>query len=760
MTRIKWQTPWQLEYAEKDGTAVSIPAQVPGNALADIVRAGLMPDPFFGANSLEFRKFDYIDFKYTSSFTTPDFAPGETVEIVFGGVDTVADYYLDGELIATSSNMFIEQRLDITGLTEPGKTHKLDVVLNSAVNYARDFIVPAHARAQDYNYETLYLRKARHSFGWDIFPRLVGAGLWRDVTIEVKPATDWQDIYLRTIYIIPEGALFYLNWSFRTDSVELDDFDAELVMQCKDQTFTHKFKPRFVCGKTYLFLPDPQLWWPVGSGEQNLYDCALTLYKAGETAAIKKFHTAARTIRLDYQEKAAGAPADKFDFIVNDQKIYIRGVNHVPVDALNGENADRRFKALEEALKLNCNMVRIWGGGVYEDNDFYDWCDRHGMMVWQDFMFACECPPNDPWYLDVVAEEAEMICKKLRNHPSLAIFCGDNECDVTHRGSSPYVQPSANKVTRQVLPDAVVEHAPEVAYIASSPYLSDAVWSSNGKFMPPELHPWGDRYDWKSSYYHDSFKCAFISEVGYPGLDNLESLKKFLPTEALSVEAMKQNTLPWHVHASAPFADEHPSFSFRVPLLIKHVERSFREMPSDFVGVIEASQITHAEAMKTFVEKFRVQRGRCGGLMLWNLLDGWPQCTEALVDYYFERKSGFYYVQRAQQGLCMILPEPTSWRATPVMVNDTAESASGSWQVIDLEDDKVLASGKYSVGANSSAELMWYDHPPKSMQIVMLKWDNNGKTSYNHALLGNAPYNYEVYCKCMGKFARIAGVKC
>lgn len=755
MTEIPFQGFWQLAF-EQPGTGekISIPARVPGNALADIVRAGLMPDPFYGSNSLDFRKFDYIDFKYSSTFTAPEIELGDRLALVFEGVDTVAEYYLDGQLIGQSCNMFVEQVLDLTDLIRPGQTYKLETVLRSPVNYARQFTVSAHARAQDYNYETLYLRKARHSFGWDIFPRLVGAGLWRKVYFKVEKPTRWSDVYLRTIRIVPEGALFYLNWSFQTDSVELDDFTAELVMSCKEQTFTHKFKPRFICGKTYFFLPDPQLWWPAGSGEANLYDCVLTLYKDGKTAAVKKFHTAARTITLDYREKAQGAPDDKFDFMVNGQKIYIRGVNHVPVDALHGENAHRRFKALEAALDLNCNMVRIWGGGVYENDDFYDWCDRNGMMVWQDFMFACECPPNDQWYLEAVADEAARICKKLRNHPSLALFCGDNECDVIHRGSSPYVKTSANKVTRHVLPDAVTEHAPETAYIPSSPYISDEVWGAGGKYLPPELHPWGDRFDWKSYHYHDSFKCVFVSEVGYPGLAGLGSLKKFIPADELNNESILQNSLSWHVHASAPFADEHPSFSFRMPLLLKHVQRSFGSLPDNFARTVEASQIIHAEAMKSFVEKFRVQRGRCGGLMLWNLLDGWPECTEALIDYYFERKKAYHYVKQAQQELCMILPEPASWRAAPVMVNDRSSSASGSWEVMDLEDDKVLCSGKYSVGGNSSAALMWYDHPPKAMQMVMLKWDDGNKTYYNHALIGNAPYDYELYCRCMEKFVK------
>ena len=421
---------------------------------------------------------------------------------------------------------------------------------------------------------------------------------------------------------------------------------------------------------------------------------------------------------------------------------------------LHGENADRRFQALEAALELHCTLVRIWGGGVYEDDDFFDWCDRHGMLVWQDFMFACECPPHDEWYLREVAAEAESILKKLRNHPSLALLCGDNECDVTHRGSSPYLAPSHNRVTRQVLPEAVGEHAPEIAYLASSPYLSDAVWRAPEKFQPPELHPWGDRYDWKSAYYRDAFRCAFISEVGYPGMNALSSLRRYLPEEELNVAAVRDNARCWHVHATAPFGAEHPSFSFRVPLLLKLAERSFGGVPKDLEELAAKSQIVHAEAMKTFVEMFRIRRGSKGGLMLWNLLDGWPQSSEALIDYYWVRKKAFDYVKRAQQPLCLILPEPVSWRAVPVMVNDRSEAAAGAWRVRDLADGAVLIEGHYAVGAGQSAELMWFDHRPKAMQVLLLEWDDGSGTYYNHVLLGNAPYDYAEYCRCMEKFAR------
>ena len=754
MNRFLLTNAWRLAYTPRGGQGVDIPARVPGNVLADIVRAGLADDPFYADNSLAFRKFEYLDFAYTITFVTPDFADGERVELVFGGVDTVAEYFLDGQVIGESRNMFVEQRFDITAYTAPGKTHTLKVLLKSPVNYARRFRVPAHARAQDYNYEALYLRKARHSFGWDILPRLPGAGLWRPVWLEVKPATDWDEIYLRTVRIMPEGALFYLNWSIRTDEAELDGFAAELVLTSGGQRFTHTFTPRFVCGKTYFFLPNPQLWWPAGSGDAALYDAELTLFLRGRRAAVRKFHTAARTIELDYREKAQGAEQDRFDFIINGRKIYICGINHVPVDALHGENADRRFRALEAALELHCNMVRIWGGGVYEDDDFYDWCDRHGMLVWQDFMFACECPPHDEWYLREVAAEAESILKKLRNHPSLALLCGDNECDVTHRSSSPYLAPSHNRVTRQVLPEAVGEHAPEVAYLASSPYLSDAVWRAPEKFQPPELHPWGDRYDWKSAYYRDAFRCAFISEVGYPGMNALSSLRRYLPEEELNVAAVRDNARCWHVHATAPFGAEHPSFSFRVPLLLKLAERSFGGVPKDLEELAAKSQIVHAEAMKTFVEMFRIRRGSKGGLMLWNLLDGWPQSSEALIDYYWVRKKAFDYVKRAQQPLCLILPEPVSWRAVPVMVNDRSEAAAGAWRVRDLADGAVLIEGHYAVGAGQSAELMWFDHRPKAMQVLLLEWDDGSGTYYNHVLLGNAPYDYAEYCRCMEKFAR------
>ncbi|MBO4491326.1 MAG: hypothetical protein J5944_08215 [Lentisphaeria bacterium] len=754
MKVIPWTSPWRLKYTPQDGQPVEIPARVPGNVLADIVRAGKAEDPFNGENALAFRPFEYLDFEYTSTFATPDFADGERVELVFGGVDTIAEYILDGERIAQSRNMFVEQRLDITAYTAPGRTHTLKVLLQSPVNYARRFRVPAHARAQDYNYEALYLRKARHSFGWDILPRLPGAGLWRPVRIEINSPTDWEELYLRTIQILPEGALFYLNWSLRTDEAELDDFSAELVLTCGEQRFTHRFTPRFVCGKTYFFLPDPKLWWPAGSGDAPLYEAELTLFLRGRCAAVRKFHTAVRTITLDYREKAQGAAEDRFDFIVNGRKIYIRGINHVPVNALHGENADRRFEALEAARELHCNMVRIWGGGVYEDDDFYDWCDRHGMMVWQDFMFACECPPHDDWFLHEVAEEAASILKKLRNHPSLALLCGDNECDVIHRSSSPYLPPSHNAVTRRILPEAVGEYAPETAYIPSSPFLSDEVWRASGRFLPPELHPWGDRYDWKSDYYHDSFRCAFISEVGYPGMNPLSSLKRYLPESALSVSAVRDNVSAWHVHATAPFNAEHPSFSFRVPLLLKLAERSFGGTPETFGELIEKSQIVHAEAMKTFVEMFRIHRGSKGGLMLWNLLDGWPQCSEALIDFYMERKKAFDYVKRAQQELCLILPEPVSWRAVPVMVNDRGDAAAGSWRVLDLASGEVLAEGGYSVPSGGSCELKWFDHRPKSMQILLLEWDDGRETYYNHALLGTAPYDFDAYRRCMENFTR------
>ena len=740
-------TDWSVSCETEDG-CITLPAQIPGNVLGDLVRGGIMQDPYFGENSLAFHEFEYKDFAYETSFSSPDFVHGERVVLLFRGVDTIAEYFLDGSPIGASRNMFIEHRFDITERTAPGRRHTLKVILRSAVNYARQFEVPAYARAQDYNYESLYLRKARHSFGWDIMPRLVGAGLWREVGIEVHAPTEWTGIYLRTIRLLPEGALFYLNWQFRTDEKRLDDFSAVLEMRCGRQLFRHAFTPRFVSGRTYFILPEPQLWWPAGSGPQNLYDARLTLFCRGELLAEKTLVTAARTIRLDYREKARGASEDRFDFIVNGQKIFIRGINHVPADALHGEHPERRIRALESALELNCNMVRIWGGGVYEDNDFYDWCDRHGMMVWQDFMFACECPPHDEWYLNEVAVEAEAIVKQLRNHPSLALFCGDNECDITQLRNSPELAPSFNVITRRVLPEAVGLHAPECAYIASSPFVSDEVWASRGCFAPPELHPWGDRYDWKSACYHDAFRCAFVSEIGYPGLNNPKSLKRYLPESALCTKAVRENDAPWHLHASAPFNAEHPSFSFRTPLLWKIVNRTFGDASDDFETFIRQSQIAHAEAMKSFVEAFRVKRERCGGLMLWNLLDGWPMVSEALMDYYFSRKPAFDYVKRAQQPLCMILPEPTSWRATPTMVNDRPEAASGNWRVLDAETDELLASGTYSVAPNSVCELAWFDHRPNAMQVLILEWDDGKTICRNHALLGNAPYDFARYGKC------------
>ncbi len=748
-----WETPWQLEFiSPTTGSPVIIPAQVPGNVLGDLERSGLIPDPYYAMNSLQCRQFEYIDFIYTSSFVTPDFVPGEKVELFFGGVDTVAEYYLDDQLLGKSCNMFIEQRLDISNLTHPGTRHKLKIILKSPINYARQFQLPAYLRAQDFNYESLYLRKARHSFGWDIFPRLVAGGLWREAGLEITPATSWQDVYLRTIRITPNGALLFLNWSFSTPEMDLDQFSAQLVLRCGHQEFIHNFKPRFICGATYMQIPDPQLWYPLGSGQQPLYSAELTLYKQQESVSVKNFTTAIRTVQVDYQEKARGDAEDRFDFIINGQKIYIKGINHVPVNALHGEKRHRRFQALAALPELNCNMIRIWGGGVYEDDDFYDWCDAHGVMVWQDFMFSCECPPQDDFYCQQVAEEAASIIKKLRHHPSLVIMCGDNECDVTSRSHSPKVKPSFNRITRQILPDAVASHAPEIPYLPSSPYISDAVWQSGGKFLPPEQHPWGDRYDWKSQYYANSFRCAMVSEVGYPALNDLQSLKKYLSPEVINTRDMALPHDQWLLHGSAPFADKHPSFAFRIPLLLKLVERAFGSIPEDFQTVIRESQIVQAEAMKSFVEAMRIQRNRCGGLLLWNLLDGWPQCSDALLDYYFVKQTAFDYVKCAQQDLCMILPEPSSWYAAPVMVNDRMTPAAGNWEIRDLHKNTVLAAGTYKIAAGSCCELKNFDHRPQGMQMLLLSWDDGQEHFCNHALLGHAPYDFDFYEEGIKKF--------
>ena len=430
MKKIELDSFWTLTFIPPGRTdPVTIPARVPGNAYGDLVRAGLLPDLCFGTNSAGTRPWESVDWEYRTTFEKPSAEPGETLMLVFEGIDTIASIRLNGRKIGTSGNMFIARsfELDPADLKDTG--NELSVSIQSSAGYARRFPVPPSCFALPNAYEGLFLRRPMHTWGWDIAPRLVGAGLWRGVHLEILPPERWTDFHLATTYCDPEKANISLNYNFTSDRKTLDGYSARLALRCGESVFVRVFSLPFTGGNVSFTLEKPLLWHPAGSGAANLYAVSLELIRDGIVRDTAEWKTGIRTIRLERSDLTDENGNGNFVFIVNGRRTFIKGSNWVPSTPLHGEERERVSASLKLFSELGCNLIRCWGGGVYEDHEFFDYCDANGILVWQDFMFACEAVPQNGAFLENVRLEAESVIRKLRNHPSLALWSGDNECD-------------------------------------------------------------------------------------------------------------------------------------------------------------------------------------------------------------------------------------------------------------------------------------------------------------------------------------------
>ena len=742
---------WQLRYLDPVTQAPQeIPAQVPGNVVGDLMRAGKVPDIYYAHNTSLLRPYEYIDWEYVTEFGVPELpADDETVELCFEGIDTLAEIVLNGVSVGRTDNMLIEHHLAVPRevLKEAGNV--LQVKIASSLNAAREYEVTPGEQSLPYNYEGLHLRRAMHTYGWDICPRVVGAGLWRPVEVRYLGPRRWTRAYLHTDALREAGAAMMLDWSFTLPRTEhFEGYSALLTMTCGTQRFTHEFPLRFCHGSQHFILPKPKLWWPVGAGEQNLYDCALELRKDGQAVDTAAWQTGVRKIKLDRTDNFDAQGNGRFRFIVNGEPIFIRGSNWVPTEALHGENSERVVKDLELWTDLGCNMLRCWGGGIYEDNEFFAECDRRGILVWQDFMLACEAPPQDAAFLEAMRREATAVVRRLRHHACLALWSGDNECDcLRYWGGLDRFPPSVNRVTREVLPQVLVREDPSRDYLPSSPYICDAVWAAGGTLDDvPEQHLWGPRDYWKSDYY-TKYKAVFASEMGYHGMPEMASLRQFLPPEALKVTL---DDVDWNCHAAQPFEDMHGAYSYRIELMHTQIKSAFGRVPEKLEDFVAASQFVQAEAMKFFLESFRLRKPVTSGLIWWNVIDCWPQISDAVVDYYYRKKPAYYYLRTSQQLVCLMCREPKDGKVEVAAVNDRLEPVSGTYRVTEYGSKETLLEGKFLLPANAGATTLGTisagDYAAKP-RMLLREWTLEGETKpgRNHYLLGKAPYRLEEY---------------
>ena len=459
-----------------------------------------------------------------------------------------------------------------------------------------------------------------------------------------------------------------------------------------------------------------------------------------------------RTVDLDCSDIREGTDSGKFLFRINYTPIYVRGVNWVPLDPIPSRQAGLLKDVLPMMSDLNANMVRIWGGGVYEPDAFYDWCDENGVMVWQDFMMACTVPPQDDGFAAKMAEEVRFQVLRLRDHASLVLWAGDNENDQAGSWTlAPrHRDPNTNRITREVIPNVLKEFDVTRPYLPSSPFVSRDAFA--GRSKPSEDHLWGGERGWWKTDYYVKTPYWFCSEGGSHAVPCRKSMERMMGLEeaarpwtnpdAATWRDLEWND-PWHLHATCPFLDRKIDPFFRNNHVTRQCAALWGEVPRhDLDLFIAQSQTAQAESIKFQVELFRSEKiERRGGYIVWNLRDGWPTLSDAICDYYGERKKSYFALKRAFQDVLVMVTEDGALR----VLNDTLKPVGGHVKVVEAKDGRMIFEGPFEVesnGSNTLTRLHW-----DGQGLYRIEWTSDAGNGKNHYLHGEPPFAWNDYCR-------------
>lgn len=725
-----------------DSEKIKLKAEVPGCVQLDLSREGYLPsDLYRGENITETEKFEYYEWWYEKTFTAPEVK--NNVHLVFEGVDCVAEYYLNGKKFGESDNMLISHEFRIDEFLEDGENTLL-VHIKSPLACADGHDYTLKLINTQVCAEPKYVRKPTHSYGWDIMPRAVTSGIWREVRLEVRDEFYFsQDfVYSGEIY----GETYnYFYYTIESDTVKTDGLELEISGSCgNDSSFYKRVDLKSKYARVRFDIENPKLWYPYGYGDANVYDGYARIWRGDTLVHEKAISFGLRSVKLERRLRTETDPG-QFRILINGKEIMCKGSNWVPLDAFHSRDAQRYDAALALAKDIGCNILRCWGGNVYEDHKFFDFCDRNGIMVWQDFAMACAFFPESADFKEKFEREVTSVVRKLRSHPSLVLWAGDNEVDDVSRLNNT----DMNTLSRQLIPQVIDKNDVGRPYLQSSPYITGAEYEAgirsqvHGSPMV-EDHLWGPRDYFKSDFYSQN-KAHFVSETGYHGCPSLESIKKFITPE--SVWPYHKNP-EWILHSSDQTGND-----ARLMLLEKQVKQLFGFIPTDPETFILASQISQAEADKYLIERMRVNRPDKTGIIWWNLLDGWPQISDAVVDYFFDKKLAYRYIKRSQAPFIIAAGELSNWHLPIYACNDTLKSVSGTLKVTDTSNDEILLETEFKIGENTSEKIAQIPLYYSDKKILVFEWETAEGCGRNHYLCGYPPVLLDDYKAAIEKYA-------
>lgn len=729
-----------------------IKASVPGNFELDLMRENIIPDLYYGTNVHLAKRLENLHLYYFTNFSFAK-KTGADAFLTFNGIDTVAEIFIDGKFFAFVENMLHAHTFPINDLSDGN--HELLVHILPVSIYARQFDIPAMCFGLPYNHDSLNVRKAPHMFGWDIMPRIVSGGIYKTVEVSYLPKVRIENPFTATKSLSDGVATLITSFDVVTDEDYIFDYSVTIKGTCKDHTFSKTFDLFNVhIRKLVMEVENPYLWWPKNHGEQNLYDFEITLFHKGVEVDKVTYKTGIRTAFLR-RSSIAGDNGD-FCFIINNKRIFCTGTNWVPTDAFPSRHKDYDLRGLELVKNSNCNMIRCWGGNCYPSTAVYDYCDENGIMIWQDFAFGCAHYPDSKRLCDLVEEEVKQVAITYRNHPSLVLYAGDNECDsfvctTSKHGeldNTAWLNPNFNTLTRSVILKTLRNHDATRPYLPSSPYIDQTAYLYG---EPTEDHLWGSRDYFKGDFYKNP-NAHFASEIGYHGCPSPKSLEKFIPKESLNDwgDTKICSNLDWLAHATAMETKPDDWYVYRISLMTQQVDRIFTYIGSDLDTYARQSQISQAEAVKYFIEHFRSCKWRKSGLLWWNVIDGWPQISDAVVDWYGVKKLAYHYITRSQEPFIMLVKEPADGKMELVACNDYPKKLTVKYTVKNLMDESNLLSGSFEIEPDSKITVDFL--PSLDHAFYYIEWETELKKGRNHhtCSIGDK-WKFEDYIFCMKK---------
>ena len=608
--------------------------RVPGSVLETLLSYDKVKNPYEGLNEYAVREEFRKDYRYQCTFVVKeDYMAEDNLDMVFQCLDTLATVKINGRYVGKADNMHRAWRFDVKDFVHTGE-NTMEIDFKSPITYVESY-VPEKGREITFSnvgtmYGSQYIRKAHSMFGWDWGAQLPDIGILRPVELEA-----YSSVRLLDVEILQKHENGTVDVLVNVPVEKLDssvNFQIGVSLTAPDGSVSEKATDH--AGDVIFHVATPQLWWPTGYGEQPLYEVKVYLRNGDKEIDFKTYKIGLRTIEVSQEKDQWG---NEFAFKINGIKIFVKGANYIPEDCVYPWITKERLERMtDDALFAKFNCLRVWGGGYYPSEEFFDICDRKGILIWQDLMYACNIYDLTPEFIENISEEARYNVTRLRHHASLAMWCGNNEMETAWVNWTD-VKDHPLSLKRDyliqfeyILKNIVKECDKERFYMPSSP-------CSGGSFDNPEDENRGDSHYWEvwhgqkpfSEYLNHYFR--FCSEFGFQSFPSMKTIRSFAKEEDMNIfsEVMES-------HQKNPAANGK---------ILYYISENFR-YPKDMSSLVYISQIMQGMAMKTAIDHWRRNRGRCMGSLYWQFNDNWPVASWSSVDYFGRYKALHYMASR------------------------------------------------------------------------------------------------------------------